>query len=102
MKVVKSYSLDIRTVNMLERYPHGRKSEVVDDAIRWYIGDDKISYANLVNSRNKLQQSVYELEQSHADFCLNRCNVRPSNGGVKHHLRELLRCLNPFRRQKRE
>ena len=91
MKVVKAYSLDIRTVQLLERYPHGRKSEVVNEAIRWYVGDEvALSYVNLMKSRDALQKAVYKLE------------TEASRGGVKHHLRELLRCLNPFRRQKRE
>ncbi len=91
MRVVKAYSLDIRTVQLLERYPHGRKSEVVNEAIRWYVGTDNISFEQLRRTNKKLQKLVYELSDEEA-----------SRGGVKHHLRELLRCLNPFRRQKRE
>ena len=63
MRVVKAYSLDIRTVQLLERYPHGRKSEVVNEAIRWYVGDEvALSYVNLMKSRDALQKAVYKLE----------------------------------------
>lgn len=45
MKVVKSYSLELETAQRLEAYPHGTKSEVVNEAIRWYLGNEDISEA---------------------------------------------------------
>ncbi len=45
MKVVKAYSLDIQTVKLLERYPQGKKSEVVNEAIKWYCGNEHIGEA---------------------------------------------------------
>jgi hypothetical protein len=45
MKIVKSYSIDLQTAQLLERYPSGKKSEVVNEAIAWYVGNRHISEA---------------------------------------------------------
>jgi len=72
MKVVKSYSLDLDVVQMLERQHKdaygdiGSKSQTVNDAIRWYLSGDT---ADLVNSQRKLMAKVRELAiEKHDQF----------------------------------
>jgi hypothetical protein len=45
MKVVKAYSIDMETFKLLERYPRGKKSEVVNEAIKWYLGNEHVGEA---------------------------------------------------------
>ena len=42
MKVIKSYSLDLQTAQLLEMYPSGKKSEIVNEALKWYLGNEHI------------------------------------------------------------
>jgi hypothetical protein len=64
MKVVKSYSLDLDVVQMLEKQHTdaygdiGSKSQTVNDAIRWYLSGD---VADLVRSQRSLMAKVREL-----------------------------------------
>jgi metal-responsive CopG/Arc/MetJ family transcriptional regulator len=58
-KVIKSFSLDIETVQLLESYcvddwdGKPSRSKLVNDAIRWYITGD---VAELVENNEKLQK----------------------------------------------
>ena len=63
-KVIKSFSLDIETVRMLEEYsrsmedwnnPSWSRSKVVNDAIRWFLSGDT---AELVHNNEKLLDAV--------------------------------------------
>lgn len=58
-KVIKSFSLDIETVQLLEAYcvddwdSKPSRSRLVNDAIRWYISGD---VAELVDGNKQLQK----------------------------------------------
>lgn len=83
-KVVKAFSIDLDLVEYIDSFPSGTRSEHVNWALRSYFFSDaggEIDY----------QKALAELWK---DKALAR-------GGVKHHLVELLRCLNPFLRRKR-
>jgi len=62
MKVVKSYSLDLSNARKLEdRYPVGKRSEVVNEALKWYLGGDKLTLDKIIVARDSLQARVLEL-----------------------------------------
>ena len=84
-KVVKAFSIDHDLVQYIDTFPSGTRSEHVNWALRSYFFSDaggEIDY----------QRALAELWK---DKALAR-------GGVKHHLVELLKCLNPFLRRKQE
>ena len=64
MKVNKAFSLDPEVVAELDRYARSMetwdkkvsRSKIVNDAIRWYLGDT----ADLVNQRDALQKTLRE------------------------------------------
>jgi len=83
-KVVKAFSIDLDLVEYIDSFPSGTRSEHVNWALRSYFFSDaggEIDY----------QKALAELWR----------NKYLSKGGVKHHLVELLKCLNPFLRRKR-
>ena len=65
-KVIKAYSLDLRTVELLENYCAASdnwkktisRSKVVNDAIVWFLQGDT---AELVRSQDALMKKVREL-----------------------------------------
>jgi len=93
-KVVRAFSLDTEVAQAVDRiaekystWEHRpNKSRVVNQALRWYYMETDIAF-NI------------EMYESQAQYWQDRCT---SKQGVKHHLRELLKCLNPFLRRKRE
>ena len=74
MKVVKAYSLDIQTVELLERYPHGTKSEVVNESIKWYCGNSNVQHKieSLESQIIGLQTYIKRLELSKSQGLLRR------------------------------
>ena len=84
-KVNKAFSLDPEVFIVLDRYcmkheeiggKHKSRSAVVNNAIRWYLGDT----ANLVNQRDVLQRELrnrniqvdnlqQELEEARTEIC---------------------------------
>ena len=91
-KVVRAYSLDPEVSEAIDRIAQQQstwekkpnKSRLVNQACRWYFMTDLAEEIEILESRAAYWQ----------DKCI-------TNGGVKHHLAELLRCLNPFRPRKR-
>ena len=69
-KVIKAFSLDRRTVDLLENYCRQSanwkrnisRSKVVNDAIIWFLSDT--DRAELVASQEALMEKVRELAQS--------------------------------------
>ncbi len=109
---IHSFSLSPRASMIVEDIPPYRKnrspgkSAKVSDAIEWYFSSpiwgrerdmDGNLTGKLVRSSHGMPVPVELYEE--VEFWRSKCL---SNGGVKHHLAELLRCLNPFRRRKRE
>ena len=84
-KVVKAFSLDPDVAKHIDKFPNGKKSDEVNWALRSYFFSE---YGHTIQA---LKESREYWMAKHA-----------SNGGVKHHLVGLLRCLNPFLRRKRE
>ena len=68
-KVIKSFSLDMETVGILEDYCSASdnwdqkisRSRIVDNAIKWYLAGDT---AELVESQQALMAKVRELAKS--------------------------------------
>ena len=84
-KVVKAFSLDPEVARHIDQFESGTRSDEVNWALRSYFF-------------SKYGDQIDSLKESR-DYWMQRCI---SQGGVKHHLEELLRCLNPFLRRKRE
>ena len=84
-KVVKAFSIDPQVARMIDSYKDGSRSKRVNQALKWYFFSE-IS-------------EIIEMKESEAAYWKAKCL---SNGGVKHHLAGLLRCLVPFRQRKRE
>ena len=94
-KVVRAFSIDPEVARMIDRIAEKNqtwakkpnKSKVVNQALRWYYLTDIAE--------------IIEMKDSEIEWWRKRSSG-VSKQGVKHHLAGLLRCLNPFRRQKRE
>lgn len=84
-KVVKAFSVDSDLAAYIDEFPTGTRSEHVNWALRSY-------FFSTASQEIDYQRSLAQLWKDKA----------LSNGGVKHHLAGLLRCLNPFLRRKRE
>jgi hypothetical protein len=84
-KVVKAFSLDPELARYIDQFPSGTKSEHVNWALRSY-------FLSAAGEEIEFQRDLATMWREKA----------LSNGGVKHHLAGLLRCLNPFLRRKRE
>ena len=92
-KVVGAFSFDPEVLEAINRIAQQQstwekkpnKSRLVNQACRWYFMTDLAEEIEILESR-----AAYWQDKS------------LSNGGVKHHLGELLKCLNPFRPRKRE
>ena len=64
MKIVKAYSFDVQNIQKLEdRYPVGKRSEIVNESVKWYLGDDKLSFDKILAARDALQARVLELSK---------------------------------------
>ena len=86
MKVIKAYSLDIETVELLERYcdredalnggtSNFSRSKLVNEAIQWYMGGDN-SIAELVESRDALLQKFGDaMREKHNSKVLEKTNL---------------------------
>ena len=95
-KVVRAFSIDPEVADAIDRIAHQNstwekkpnKSRVVNLALRWYyIDTDTAENVSMIQER--------------ADYWQKKALGYASNGGVKHHLAGLLRCLSPFRLRKR-
>lgn len=84
-KVVKAFSLDPEVARYIDSFPNGTRSDHVNWALRSYFFSD-------------YGQQIQALKESR-EYWMDK---HASNGGVKHHLAGLLKCLNPFLRRKRE
>ena len=82
-KVVKAFSLDPEVVRIIDSYKDGSRSKRVNMALRWYFLSD-----------------IHEIIDMHKDEAQYWRDKVLSNGGVKHHLAGLLKCLSPFPRRK--
>ncbi len=91
-KIVRAFSIDPEVGEMIDKIARQNstwdkkpnKSRVVNQALRWYYLTDIAE--------------IIEDKDSQVRYWRDKCL---SNQGVKHHLRGLLRCLNPFRPRKR-
>ena len=64
MKVIKSYSLDLQTVQMIERNTNGgvnSRSKLVDDAVKWYVSGN---IKELVDNNEALMEAVKRANQA--------------------------------------
>jgi len=66
VKVIKAYSLDLKTVQLLEWYVNDSvdaglmsRSKVVNDAIVWFLGPDNVG--ELVHANENLRKKFTEL-----------------------------------------
>ncbi len=112
MSNIHSFSLTPKASQIVDDIPpyrkrfHSGKSAGVSDAIEWYFtaplyGKERDLDGNLtgklVRSSHGMPVPVELYEE--VEYWRSRCLATQ---GVKHHLRELLRCLSPFRQRKRE
>ena len=94
-KVVRAFSLDPEVARMIDKIAEkdstwkkkANKSKTVNQALRWYYLTD-------------IAEVIADLEGM-VEFQRKRANGLATKQGVKHHLAELLKCLNPFRPRKR-
>ena len=82
-KVVKAFSIEPKVAKIIDSYTSGNRSKLVNLALEWYFLSDI--------------HEIIEMKDSEAAYWKAKCI---SKQGVKHHLEGLLRCLNPFPRQK--
>lgn len=70
MKVIKSYSLDVEVAQRLDDLhidafgPIGSRSRTVNDALIWYLGDEKVSIAQLHQAIEALQRELRQKDPS--------------------------------------
>ena len=70
MKVIKAYSIDVETAQMLEDYHTdaygvlGSRSKTVNDAIQWFLGGEEFSRAQLLSNIAGLQSALKQKEPS--------------------------------------
>ncbi len=91
-KIVRAFSIDPEVGEMIDRiairnstWDHRpNRSSTVNQALRWYYLTDIAE--------------IIEDKESQIRYWQNKCL---DNQGFKHHLRGLLRCLNPFLLRKR-
>jgi hypothetical protein len=81
----------------VKRMERGKRSLRVSECIVKYGNDYHLTPEGVKYWQDI--SNLYLIQRDEATRALARLR---SSMGVKHHLRELLRCLNPFRRQKRE
>ena len=64
MKVIKSYSLDLQTVQMIENNTNGginSRSKLVNDAVKWYVSGN---VKELVDNNEALMEAVKRANQA--------------------------------------
>ena len=95
-----SFTLTIEASDYVRKMKKGTKSYQVSQAIEKYAEDYRLSpdgvryWKNLRGLEEQLKKDAWKEIQDLKD--------EVSQGGVKHHLAELLKCLSPFRPRKRE
>lgn len=93
MKVIKSYSLDLDTVQILESYHNdaygqiGSRSKTVNDAIRWYLNGN---LAEQISSHEQLMANFRDLAIEH-DRLKTQMGRTPPPKSTKSWWRVLLR-----------
>jgi hypothetical protein len=92
-----SFTLTIEASDYVRKMKKGTKSFQVSQAIQKYAEDYKLSPEGV-----RYWQNLRGIEESLKKEAWQEIQDLRSRGGVKHHLVELLRCLNPFRPRKRE
>lgn len=74
MKVIKAYSIDVKTAQRIEDYHNdaygeiGSRSATVDAAIRWYLGDERVSIALLHEKIANLEEGIRRRDQEIEDL----------------------------------
>ena len=91
-----SFTLTIEASDYVRRMKKGSKSYQVSQAIEKYAEDYTLSPEGV-----RYWKNLRSLEEGLKKDAWKELETLRSQGGVKHHLAELLRCLNPFRPRKR-
>jgi len=89
-----SFTLTIEASDYVRRMKKGSKSYQVSRAIEKYAEDYKLSPEGV-----RYWKKLRGIEEALKKEAWQEIETLRSQGGVKHHLAELLRCLNPFRPQ---
>ncbi len=92
-----SFTLTIEASDYVKRMKKRTKSYQVSKAIEKYAEDYKLSPEGV-----RYWKRLREIEESLKKEAWKELEKMRSQGGVKHHLVGLLRCLSPFRPRKRE
>lgn len=92
-----SFTLTIEASDYVRKMKKGTKSYQVSQAIEKYAQDYKLTPDGV-----RYWMNLRKIEESLKKEAWKELIQYRSNQGVKHHLGELLKCLNPFRRRKRE
>ena len=92
-----SFTLTVKASDEVRKMKRGSKSAQVSVAIEKYANDYTLSPTGV-----KYWKELRNLEADLKKKAWQELEEYRSQGGVKHHLAGLLRCLNPFLRRKRE
>ena len=92
-----SFTLTIEASDYVRRMKRGTKSYQVSQAIEKYAEDYTLSPEGV-----RYWKNLRGIEESLKKEAWQEIETLLSQGGVKHHLAELLRCLNPFRPRMQE
>ena len=92
-----SFTLTIDASNYVRRMKKGTKSYQVSQAIEKYAEDYRLSPEGV-----RYWKNIRTIEEDLKKEAWKELAELRSKQGVKHHLLELLKCLNPFLRRKRE
>jgi hypothetical protein len=91
-----SFTLTIEASDYVRRMKKGSKSYQVSQAIEKYAEDYTLSPEGV-----RYWKNLRSLEEGLKKDAWKELETLRSQGGIKHHLAGLLRCLNPFRPRKR-
>ena len=73
MKVVKAYSIDVETAQKIEDFHTdaygeiGSRSHTVNEAIKWYLGDERVSIAELHEKIKNFEGVIRRRDQELAE-----------------------------------